>query len=198
MQQINLQPKELLKILKEELDSGRLKKHQLTSLLKDRSDLDLESILFQKDWFSISDKKIKVVSKMVNNPVSVKSLSKKRTEINQQMIKELQVLHVETKSTAIYCNCQKAIECLLKIEKKEQESVPKEIWLKLCADGRTFQGGQFVITLTPLNLKTFPLQSRNSCLQVFLATGKESSEEVNSFSLSIYEELQQLCLSGWL
>jgi len=66
----------------------------------------------------------------------------------------------------------------------------------VCADGRAFHKGQFVISLTPLNLITFPCQSRYSVFQLLLAQQKERKEIVLECSEMVYLDLERLAIHG--
>jgi hypothetical protein len=102
----------------------------------------------------------------------------------------------DPKNPVIQCSVERALLSLFDIEKKEQKKIPNHLQIKVTADGRAFKKGQFVISLTPLNLRTFLIQSRDSVFQILLAQAKENHEMTRELCRGPYLQLQQIAEKG--
>jgi hypothetical protein len=191
-----LSGEKLIELVKLGVEKKKISESNLADLIQDVNlQPDLELLLFLKDLHSISDHKLWIICKAANRPFGIGKLVTLRQTMNIEAQTYFKVVQ-ESENQTIQCSCERAIKSLLEIAKKNGETLPKELQVKVCADGRAWKKGQFVISITPLNLKTFSVQSRDSVFQILLAQVKETANVARKLSEKPYLELEELVKTG--
>jgi len=191
-----LNSKDLMRLLETAVQQKRISKESILSLVEDvRQEPDLELLLFMKDLHALSDNKLWTICRAAGRSFSLGKLVALRKTSNEEAEKFFEITFDPSKGV-VECSAQKALLALLHIEKKTTGAVPKQLQVKICADGRPLKKGQFVISLTALNLKTFSHQSREAVFQLLLAQTKERKEDVQILCERPYLQLQHIQQNG--
>lgn len=188
--------KQLLPLLQKALEQGKISKENISHLVQDlKEQPDLELLLYLKDLHALADNKLWIICRAAGRSFSLTRLIELRKTTNKEAEEYFQIKK-DPKNPVIQCSVERALLSLFDIEKKEQKKIPNHLQIKVTADGRAFKKGQFVISLTPLNLRTFLIQSRDSVFQILLAQAKENHEMTRELCRGPYLQLQQIAEKG--
>ena len=163
--------------------------------------------MLTKFRYSISDKKVEVICQALGIKLSRSKIGRFRKKVDQEVNSFFRVVKVPD---CIECSTYQALTIITKIEENNANEIPNMVHVKISPDGRALKNGifscniikihltlgQVVWAMTPINLKTFQVQSRNSVFQLLMAQGAEKKELSRKLGSSILRDLNQIQHSG--
>ncbi len=151
---------------------------QLQALIARKKVLTADDIIFVRDRIFLSDcAYFEFYNTMNMNELFPSSTccANRRSEWNTRVKEHFNIGHLPD---GFQCSIEAILEVLIGLARKENDSLPDTIKIKLSIDGRNISFGQVAVSMTPLNIPTFKSQAPSSVFCIAILNGSETADIV--------------------